>query len=103
MLLITYYYPPQQAIGGLRPRALAKYLPDYEWETIVLTPRVPNGETPGGPIIRTENRDVLEDLKFKFGLNPRLELHKQLHLPLATKPNSKLAHTKVIDWLKWWL
>jgi glycosyltransferase involved in cell wall biosynthesis len=103
VLLLAYYYPPRPSIGGLRPRGLAKYLPDYGWEAIVLTPRVPGGNRPQGRVIETGDRDVLQDWKAKFGLNPRLALHQQLNLPLATKPNSRLLHTRAIDWLKRWL
>jgi len=103
VLLLAYYYPPRPSIGGLRPRGLAKYLPDYGWDTVVLTPRVPGGDRPQGRVIETDDRDVLQDWKAKFGLNPRLALHQQLNLPLAIKPNSRLLHTRAIDWLKRWL
>ena len=42
VLLISYYYPPRPNIGGLRPHALAKHLPHYGWEAVVLTPGLPN-------------------------------------------------------------
>ena len=103
VLLITYYYPPRQTIGALRPGGLAKYLPEYGWETIVLTPQILGGKRPEGRVVETGDRDVLQDLKAKFGLNPGRHLHDQLHLPLASKPNSKLLHTRAIDWLKSWL
>ena len=75
VLLITYHYPPRPAIGGLRPRALAKYLPDYGWEAIVLTPQLPADNHPEGRIIETGDRDVLHDFKAKLGLNPTVSLH----------------------------
>ena len=103
VLLITHCYPPKPIIGGLRPCGLAKYLPLYGWEVIVLTPRVLKGKRPGARVIETEDRDVLQDFKTKFGLNPRLGLHDQFRLPLSSKPNTKLLHTKAIDWLKRWL
>src|SRR5216684_5140339 len=103
VLLITYHYPPQPAIGGLRPRGLAKYLPDFGWEAIVLTPQVAGRERGQSCLIETANRDVLQDLKARFGLNPHRQLHEQLRLPLAAKPNSRLIHTRAIDWLKRWL
>jgi glycosyltransferase involved in cell wall biosynthesis len=103
VLLITHCYPPNPYIGGLRPRGLAKYLPLYGWEVIVLTPRVSEGKRPGARVIETEDRDVVQDFKARFGLNPRLGLHDQVHLPLSSKPNTKLLHTRFIDWLKGWL
>jgi glycosyltransferase involved in cell wall biosynthesis len=103
VLLITYHYPPLPDIGALRPGALAKYLPEQGWEVLVLTPQMPGRKRPGTRVIETGHRDVLQDLKSKFGLKPGLALHDQLHLPLSTKQNSNLLHTKAIDWLKRWL
>lgn len=39
ILLITYHFPPSQAVGGLRIFNLAKHLPEYGWQTEVLTIR----------------------------------------------------------------
>src|SRR5713226_9244562 len=100
VLLITHAYPPKPVIGGLRPRGLARYLPLYGWQVIVLTPRVPEGKRPGAHVVETEDRDFLEDLKAKFGLNSRLSLHEQFRLSLSSKPNKKLVHTRAIEWLK---
>jgi hypothetical protein len=64
---------------------------------------VPEGKRPGVRVVETEDRDVLQDFEARFGLNPRLGLHDQFRLPLCSKPNTKLLHTKAIDWLKRWL
>src|ERR1700745_3579370 len=102
LLLITYNYPPRNSIGALRPGALAKYLPDYDWRAIVLTPKLAGGGRTRPDIIETGSRAVLRDLKVKFGLNPKATLHDQLGLALATTRDSKLVHTKAIEWLKHW-
>jgi hypothetical protein len=70
VLLITYHYPPRPAVGGLRQLALAKYLPSYRWEAIVLTPHLSTDLHPAGRIIETGYRDVLNDFKAKFAFNP---------------------------------
>jgi hypothetical protein len=103
LLLITYNYPPRHSIGALRPGALAKYLPDYEWRAMVLTPRVPGRGRTRQDVIETGYRDVLQDLKAKLGLNPKATLHDQLGLALAAKRDSKLGHTRAIEWLKHWV
>ncbi len=47
VLIIAYYFPPDQnsnlptPIGSLRPWYLAKYLPEFGWEPIVLTAKIP--------------------------------------------------------------
>jgi glycosyltransferase involved in cell wall biosynthesis len=103
VLLITHVYPPTPLVGALRPHGLAKYLPSYGCEAIVLTPRIAERKSQGIRIIETDDRDALQDLKAKFGLNPQLGLHDQFRLPLSSTPNTKLLHTKAIDWLKRWL
>jgi glycosyltransferase involved in cell wall biosynthesis len=37
VLLIAYHFPPQPAAGALRPKFLARYLPQFGWEPTVLT------------------------------------------------------------------
>ena len=39
ILMIAYHFPPDAAVGGLRPLKFAKYLPHYGWEPYVLTVR----------------------------------------------------------------
>ena len=39
VLLIAFAYPPVEIIGSVRPAALAKYLPRFGWEAVVLTPK----------------------------------------------------------------
>lgn len=36
VLLISFYYPPMPAVGALRAKGLAKYLPEFGWEVTVL-------------------------------------------------------------------
>lgn len=38
-LLVTYHYPPSQAVGAIRPSKFARYLPSYNWQPTVLTVR----------------------------------------------------------------
>jgi hypothetical protein len=64
---------------------------------------VPEGKRSGACVVETEDRDVLQDFKARFGLNPQLGLHDQFRLPLSSKPNAKLLRTKAIDWLERWL
>jgi glycosyltransferase involved in cell wall biosynthesis len=37
ILLIAYHFPPDGAVGAVRPLKFAKYLPQYGWEPYVLT------------------------------------------------------------------
>jgi hypothetical protein len=37
--LVAYWYPPRQAAGALRAASLARYLPAFGWEPVVITVR----------------------------------------------------------------
>ena len=37
VLLVAYYFPPDNAVGGLRIAKFARYLPSFGWEPTVLT------------------------------------------------------------------
>lgn len=100
VLLITYHFPPRPASGSLRPMGLAKYLPRYGWEPIVLTPRLPDGPRPAVQIIETDYQDVLGQWKSRFGLDPKRGVHQQFSLPQAKTPNRVLPHTQLMKWLK---
>jgi glycosyltransferase involved in cell wall biosynthesis len=100
LLLITFHYPPRPAIGSVRPAALAKYLPRFGWEVLVLTLQGPDGPRPAGTVIETPYRDALETWKTRIGLNPHRALHAQLNLPVSTQPRTRHVHTRVIRRLR---
>jgi glycosyltransferase involved in cell wall biosynthesis len=100
LLLITYHFPPRSSVGSLRPGGWAKYLGEWGWDVIVLTPELPAGQRPPVRIIETGFRDLTQDLKARLGMNPQRSLHEQLHLPEASTPNSTLLHTRVITLAK---
>jgi glycosyltransferase involved in cell wall biosynthesis len=37
VLIITYHFPPDAAVGSIRPAKFAKYLPEFGWRPVVLT------------------------------------------------------------------
>jgi glycosyltransferase involved in cell wall biosynthesis len=102
LLLIAYYYPPREAIGSVRPAGLAKYLPQFGWEPIVLTPALPQRQ-PSPNVVETGYREVLAVWKERFGLDPGKGLHEQLELRESSKPGGHLWHTRAVSWLKSWL
>jgi hypothetical protein len=80
VLIITYSFPPNPAIGGVRPFGLAKYLSLYGWNPIILTPVLPGEPDPDMCIIQTPYDDVVERWKRRFGLNPKKTLNAQLQV-----------------------
>ena len=80
MLIITYYFPPKPEIGGLRPFGLAKYLPLYGWNPIILTPVLPGDPDSRFRIFQTQYHDIVEHWKRRFGLNPKKTLNEQFQV-----------------------
>lgn len=103
ILLIAFYYPPVETVGSVRPAALAKYLPRFGWEPIVLAPKVQGAYRQSKLVIETEYQDVLEDWKARLRLDRKLGVHEQLGLPLAKKPGSAPPHTRLLNFVKYLL
>lgn len=100
VLLVAYHYPPRPGIGSVRAGGLGKYLPQFGWEPVVLTARLPEGPRPPGRVIETEYRDVLVDWKERLGLHATRGLHEQLGLSVSSVREPKRFHTRLIDWIK---
>ncbi|AKB53791.1 MULTISPECIES: glycosyltransferase [Methanosarcina] len=80
VLIVSYYFPPDPAIGGLRINGLAKYLPDFGWEPVILTKNSPDNFTLKYTIVRTPycEYDSINSFKNMFGLNPKSSFKGQL-------------------------
>lgn len=69
VLMISYAYPPVATIASLRSGKMAKYLPDFGWEPVVLTaasqtPQIgPRDELKYGSIIRTNDFYLYEEME----------------------------------------
>jgi hypothetical protein len=99
-LLVAYNYPPSPIIGARRCGGLTKYLPEFGWDVVVVTTRLPGYTRPANKVIETDSRDRLTEWKRRFGLDPTEGLHEQVGLPISTRPNRSLPHTRVIRLLK---
>lgn len=100
LLLVTLAYPPVQIVGAVRPAALAKYLPRFGWESVVLTRKAPGRDPQPKRIIETDSRDILQDWKAKLHLDSKRSVHEQFGLPMAKTPGSLLPHTRVLALLR---
>ncbi len=70
VLLLAYWYPPKQAIGSLRLAKWAKYLPDFDWEPVIVTVQAQSelytrhgilkDEVKQGRVYRTRDRSLNE-------------------------------------------
>jgi hypothetical protein len=97
LLFIAHAYPPLPAAGSVRAGGLAKYLPHFGWDVLVLTAKLPAGSRPAARVVETEYEDVIAAWKSRFGIDPERGVHDKLHLPLSSKPNSTRLHTNLIQ------
>jgi glycosyltransferase involved in cell wall biosynthesis len=102
VLLVAFAYPPVEIIGSVRPAALAKYLPRFGWEAVVLT-RKREERRESQQIIETGYRDVMADWKARFKLDRKRGLHDQFGLRTANQPGTALLHTRVLNFAKYLL
>ena len=72
VLFIAYYYPPLGGIGSQRSQKFARYLLEYGWQAIVLTPEkgsylldpsLEDGESKGIEVVRTQAVELSSILK----------------------------------------
>jgi glycosyltransferase involved in cell wall biosynthesis len=78
VLIIAYTFPPRCGSGSVRPMGLAKYLPQFGWEPLIMTANLP-GPAPGGiQVIETDYIDILVKLKGWLRLQQDLSVNEQL-------------------------
>ncbi len=89
VLIITYHFPPRPTIGSVRMRGLAKYLPEFGWHPIILTPALPGDPEPGVEIVQTPFIDIVRRWKNRLGLDPDEMLRQQIG-PTSSSKRGKL-------------
>ena len=57
VLIITYHFPPRPTVASLRPLGLAKYLPEFGWQAVILTAALPGRPNPQFEVVETPRRD----------------------------------------------
>lgn len=79
VLIIAYHYPPRPGVASNRIGGLAKYLPDYGWESIILTTPLNEGKwAPYAKVIETNYISISDKIKNIFGMKPGTGLQHQL-------------------------
>jgi len=69
VIIITYHFPPRPTIGSVRMGGLAKYLPKFSWEPIILTPTYPGEFDQRIRILVTKYDDILTKFKNKINFD----------------------------------
>src|SRR4051794_1882192 len=101
VLVIAEAYPPRAGIGAVRPGGLAKYLPLFGWEPVVLTRWLADGPRPPARVIETRYRTYGEVWRAKLGLDLFLSIDQQLsqlRLPFASSPYFTRRYTQFLRW-----
>ncbi len=95
VLIITYYFPLRPGIASLRLKGLAKYLPEFGWDPVILTAALPGATDKNFNVIKTTYPgDVLHFLK-KLGLNSSKGFQEQIGISLTIREGKKYFSSKL--------
>lgn len=98
VLVITYYFPPRPGVASLRLRGLAKYLPEYGWEPLILTAALPGEPEHRFKVIQTPYPgDATACWKRKLGLAPDKGFREQLGVPRSLREGRNSFTGKVVN------
>lgn len=85
VLVITYHFPPHPAVASLRPLGLARYLPEFGWEVVILTAALPGRPDPHFKVIETQYHDCLSFWKRLLRLDSQIPLIAQVKNKLKVR------------------
>lgn len=88
VLIISFAFLEQEAIGSIRIRGLAKFLPEFGWDPVILTTKVPGKSESNFNIIETLYQDKQKKLKGRLGLKTNEAVKDQMGQ--STNKNKKL-------------
>lgn len=66
LVVVTYHFPPDPAIGGLRWSGLTKYLGEIGWRSWVVAAAGGQGVVPGVTVVHRPRRTTLNDLYRRY-------------------------------------
>lgn len=89
VLIMTRWYPPNP-YPSLRIVGLAKYLPEFGWQPIILTSSLGIKLDPQFRVIETPYRDVLGFWKRLFRLNPDEDIRRQVDARFSMASKNRL-------------
>ena len=78
VLLVSYHFPPANAVGAVRPRGLYRFLPDYGWAVTVLTCTLKGRGDDWPGVIGTGYTDVIAWWRAHLGLRADRPLSEQV-------------------------
>ena len=102
VLIIAYHFPPRPTVAGLRPLGLARYLPEFGWQAVILTAALPGDPDPQFEVVQTRHRQslalALGSRLFRLDSDQTLmtqiaQLKKKLHINSQRSPLDLLLAT----------
>lgn len=79
VLIITYQFPPNPSVASVRPAGLVRYLPEFGWEPVVLTAKMPGRVATGLTVIETPYRDAFGSWRRRVGIDPHQNIMTQVN------------------------
>jgi glycosyltransferase involved in cell wall biosynthesis len=78
VLIISHAFYEQEAIGSVRIRGLAKLLPEFGWNPVILTAKFPGKSAPEYNVVETFYQDKKKKLKENLGFNVNETIKDQI-------------------------
>ena len=101
VLIVSYFFPPRPAVGSLRLKGLAKYLPEHGWAPVILTAALPAEPDRSFNVIQTAYPGSTSDYwKGKLLLTPGKGFQEQIGVPAAQREGKKPLTTKLVNIFK---
>lgn len=97
VLIISYRFPPDPAVGSLRIKGIAKYLPEFGWIPIVLTRNLPPDPSINCIVRNTpySEHSSIKSFKKKIGLSSNVTVKKQFNK--STSKNRKTIFDRLLN------
>lgn len=97
VLIITYYFPPRPGVASLRLKGLAKYLPEFGWEPVILTADLPGVPDQRFKVIETNYPgDTTAIFKKMLGLYSDKRFQKQIRILNKATGGKKFFTDKLV-------
>jgi glycosyltransferase involved in cell wall biosynthesis len=72
--IACYWFPPVPSVGSIRVGALARRLPKYGWQPVIVTPAYTGRGDMGYPVHETADADVAVSMKRRAGMKDDLAM-----------------------------
>jgi len=101
VLIITQHFPPERSVAMLRFRGLGKYLAEFGWEPVFLTPKLPGEPEKRFRVIQTPySGDIIKRLKKRLGFDPQRRVQEIVGVPFSQREGRRTFTNKVETFIR---